>query len=414
MDVILASALIHDPDGPYDGQRRHVWLQNGQIKAVFEGELPEGIAPIRAADLHVSVGWLDLNCTIGDPGLEAKEDFASAAQAATRGGFTDVLVMPDAVPLTQTRAAVTYVRQRTMGLPVHFYPLAAVTVDAAGTDLTEMRDLLEAGAVGFSDGPMHPLQRAEVLVRALQYAAPLGSVILNRAEHRGLSEGGQMHESEASVRLGLRGLPALAEDLQLARDLQLLAYAGGRLHVLSVSTAKAVAMIREAKAQGLAVTADVAAHQVAFTADEVPAFNTSYKVRPPFRAAEDVQALLEGLLDGTIDAITSAHQPHDTEAKELEFDLAEFGATGLETAFAVINTYAGEKLGLATILQRLTTGPRAVLGWPVPHLEEGAKVRLTFFDPSAEWTPTPETTLSKSRNNPFYGQRLRGKVIGIA
>jgi dihydroorotase len=173
-------------------------------------------------------------------------------------------------------------------------------------------------------------------------------------------------------------------------------------------------MIREAKAHGLAVTADVAAHQVAFTADELPAFDTSYKVRPPFRAAEDVQALLEGLLDGTIDAITSAHQPHDPEAKELEFDLADFGATGLETAFAVVNTYAGEALGLDAILQRLTSGPRAVLGWPMPHLVEGEKTRLTFFDPTAEWTPTPETTLSKSRNNPFYGRRLRGKVIGIA
>lgn len=411
--MILASALIHDPGGLHDGLRRHLWLQDGRIKSVFDGELPDGVRVVRSADLHVSIGWLDLSCTIGDPGLESKEDFASAAQAAASGGFTDVLVMPDAIPLTQTRAAVTYVRQRTLGLPVQFHPLAAVTVDAAGADLTEMRDLQETGAVGFSDGPAHPLQRAEVLVRALQYSAPLGSVVLNRAEHRGLSEGGQMHESEASVRLGLRGLPALAEDLQLARDLQLLEYAGGRLHVMSVSTAKSVELLRAAKTRGLAVTADIAAHQIAFVADEIPAFDTNYKVRPPFRASEDVAALLDGLCDGTLDAVTSSHQPHDPESKELEFDLAEFGVIGLETAFAVVNTYAGEALGLDSILQKLTTGPRKVLNWPVPHIAEGDQMRLTYFDPTLEWTPTAESTLSKSRNSPFYGRTLRGKVLGI-
>lgn len=412
MDVLLTSALIHDPGGPHHGQRRHIGIRDGRIALLTTEAPPEAKHTLSAPDLHVSPGWLDLSCVVGEPGFEAKEDFVSAAEAAARGGFTEVLVMPDAQPLTQTRSAVTYVRQRAASLPARFHPVAAATVDAAGSDLTEMRDLREAGAVAFSDGPAHPLQRAEVLVRALQYLTPLGVPLLNRPEHRGLSEGGQMHEGEASTRLGMRGLPALAEEIQLARDLQLLAYAGGQLHVSQLSTAASVALVREAKGKGLRVTADVAAHQLAFTDETMPPFETSYKVRPPFRGAADVAALLDGLRDGTIDAVVSAHQPHDPEAKDLEFDLAEFGATGLETAFSALLTHAGDKLGLPRVLEKLVSGPRAVLGWAVPHLVEGAEANLTLFDPARSWTPTPANTASKARNNPFYGQPLRGVVLG--
>lgn len=410
--MLLASALIHDPRGPHHGRRCHIGLDDGRIVSISEGEIPPADRIVRAENLHVSAGWFDLNCTVGEPGHEYKEDFASAAAAAVRGGFTEVAVMPAEAPATQTRAAVGYVLQRATELPVRFWPLAAATVDLAGNDLTEMQDLLIAGAVGFTDGPLHPMQRAEVLVRALQYLAPLGGVLINRPEHRGLSEGGQIHEGAVSVRLGLRGLPSLAEDVQLARDLRLLEYAGGRLHVSSVSTAGAVMLLRDAKTRGLRVTADVAAHQLAFTDEDLPPFDTSFKVRPPFRSEEDRAALLEGLRDGTIDAVTSAHQPHDPEAKDLEFDVADFGAAGLETAFAALNTHAGAALGLEILLEKLISGPRAVLGRSVPTIQEGQPANLTLFDPTRAWTPTPATTASKARNNPFYGHSLRGQVLG--
>ena len=415
MNLLLLSAHIHAPGTPHHGQRRHLRVRNGLVAELLDGPAPGAEADetrLTAPDLHVSAGWVDLNCVIGEPGHESRETFGSAAAAAARGGFTDVLLLPDAPPLPQTRAAVAYIIQRAAGLPVRFHPVAPATVDAAGADLTEMQDLRTAGAVAFADGPAHAIQRAEVLVRALQYAAPLGAVLLNRAEHRGLSEGGQIHEGPMSVRLGLRGLPALAEDVQLARDLALAEYAGGRLHAQSLSTAGAVALVRAAKARGVAVTADIAAHQLAFLADEVPPFETSYKVRPPFRDAADRAALLAGLADGTIDAVASAHQPHDPESKELEFDLAEFGAIGLETAFAALRTFAPD-LALDHLLACFTTGPRAVLGWPAPVLAVGAPARLTLFDPSATWTPSPQTTASLARNSPFYGQLLRGRVVGI-
>ncbi len=415
MNLLLLSAHLHAPGSPHHGQRRHIRIRDGVIAEIFGGEIPvetEGETRISAPDLHVSAGWLDLGCVIGEPGHEARETFVSAARAAAKGGFTDVLLLPDAPPLAQTRAAVAYIGQRAAGLPVQFHAVAPITVDAAGADLTEMHDLQLAGAAAFSDGPNHPLQRAETLVRALQYAAPLGAVVFNRAEHRGLSDGGQIHESETSVRLGLRGLPSIAEDVQLARDLRLLEHAGGRLHVSSVSTAGAVALLREAKARGLAVTADVAAHQLAFLTDEVPPFETSYKVQPPFRAETDRAALRAALADGTLDATTSAHQPHDPESKELEFDLAEFGAIGLETAFSALLTHAPD-LPLDTLLARLTSGPRAVLGWAETPIAEGQPARLTLFDPTAVWTPTPQNTASLARNSPFYGHELRGHVLGI-
>ena len=414
MNLLLVSAHFHDPGGPHHGQRRHLRVRAGVIEEIFEGELPAKDVDehrISATDLHISAGWLDLSCVIGEPGHEARETFETAARAAVRGGFTDVVLHPDAPPFAQTRATVAYVRQQSVGLPVRFHPVAPATVDAAGQDLTEMHDLRAAGAVAFGDGPTHPLQRAETLVRALQYAAPLGAVIFNRAEHGGLSEGGQVHESAVSVRLGLRGLPALAEDIQLARDLRLLEYAGGRLHVSSVSTVGGVSLLRDAKARGLAVTADVAAHQFAFLAEEIPPFDTRYKVRPPFRDAADRAALLEGLADGTLDAVTSAHQPHDPESKELEFDLAEFGAIGLETAFSAVLTYA-PGLDLDALLLKLSQGPRAVLSWAPARLVVGQPARLTLFDPTAGWTPTPDNTLSKARNSPFYGHTLRGRVVG--
>ncbi len=430
LDLLFVAAHLHDPGHPLHGRRCHVGISGGRLALVTDADVtpePAAARVVRAPDLHLSAGFFDLGVAIGEPHFESRETFATAAAAAARGGFTEVLVLPGggggAAPV-QTRAAVTYVQQRaadgqtSAGSAVRFWPLAAATVDAAGHDLTEMHDLHRAGTVAFTDGPDHPLQRAEVLVRALQYLAPLGAVLLNRSEHAGLSAGGQWHEGAAATALGLRGLPALAEYVALARDLELLAYAnqgagsGARLHISQVSAAESVALLRAAKARGLPVTADIAAHQLAFTDATAPPFDTNFKVRPPFRSEADRQALLAGLADGTLDAVTSAHQPHEPESKELEFDLAEFGVIGLETTFSALLTYAGAALDLDTLLLKLTAAPRAVLGRPVPHLTEGAEANLTAFDPTARWTPSPATTASKARNSPFFGIELRGRVLG--
>lgn len=346
----------------------------------------------------------------GEPGLEYKEDLESLAAAAAAGGFTEVVCLPNTNPVVQTKGAISYIKSKSQYLPVTLLPAGAVTVDAQGKELTEMIDLHQAGAVAFSDGT-HPLQGADVTLKALQYMQMFNGLLMNKPEHTRLTENGQMHEGEASTRLGMRGIPALAEEVMVTRDLQLLSYTGGKLHFSLISTAAAIDAIRQAKAAGLQVTCDVASYQAAFTDETISAFDTAYKVAPPFRTAADAAAIKEGLRDGTIDVLVSAHNPQDTEAKKLEFDLAEFGIINLETAFAVAQSTL--ELSLEQLLEKFTTNPRRILGIAEPKIAVGEAANLTLFNPEAHWTPRMEATKSKSYNSPFYGQELRGKVIGI-
>jgi dihydroorotase len=311
--------------------------------------------------------------------------------------------------VVQTKGAINFIKNRTHTLPVTLLPAAAITVDAAGKDLTEMIDLHRSGAVAFTDGT-HPLQGADVMLKALQYLQPFSGLLLNRPEHTRLTENGQMHEGEASTRLGMKGIPSLAEEVTITRDLQLLRYTGGKLHFSLISTAAAVAAIRRAKEEGLQVTCDVASYQAAFTDETLEPFDTNYKVTPPFRSASDAAAIKEGLRDGTIDALVSAHMPQDVEAKKLEFDLAEFGIINLETAFAVANTTL--ELPLELLLEKLTSNPRRILGLPEARLAVGEAASLTFFAPAQTWVPSAEKSKSKSYNSPFFGRELKGRVLG--
>ena len=291
------------------------------------------------------------------------------------------------------------------------HPAAAVTVDTQGKDLTEMIDLLEAGAVAFTDGTQS-LQNADVVIKAMLYLQPINGVLLNHPENSRLSEYGMMHEGLVSTQLGLKGIPGLAEEVMVNRDLQLLEYAGGRLHLSLLSCAGSVEMVRQAKKKGLAVTCDIASYQIAFVDESIAPFDSNYKVKPPFRSASDREALIRGVQDGTIDALVSGHTPQDAESKNLEFDLAEFGIINLETAFAVANTYLGQPVEVEKIIHGFSSAPRKILGLPQPHLREGERACLTFFHPSRRWTPTEAKTRSRSRNSPFYGKELTGCVFG--
>jgi dihydroorotase len=411
MNVFLRDATILQPTSRFHLQKHNILIEQGKITYIGPDER-QAEHIIEAGHLYVSAGWVDMNAITGEPGLEHKEDLYSLAQAAAAGGFTEVLCMPNVEPVVQTKGAVNYIRNRSEQLPVTLHPTAAVTIEAEGKELTEMIDLHQAGAVAFTDGT-HPIQGAEVMVKALQYLQLFNGVLLNRAENTKLTAFGQMHEGIASTRLGLKGIPALAEETIVARDLQLLAYTGGKLHFSLISTKGAIESIRKAKAEGLQVTCDVASYQTAFTDETMLPFDTDYKVNPPFRSAVDVEAVKQGLTDGTIDAIVSGHQPHDTESKKLEFDLADFGIINLETAFAVANTTIVGAVGLETIIEKLTSGPRKILGLPQPTIAEGELANLTIFDPQQQWMPDKKTTLSKGVNSPFFGQQLTGKVVGI-
>lgn len=414
MQVLLKSVKVIAPASEFHQQIIDLFIKDGLISAI-NPDLPvldTTLTTVNQPGLCVSPGWLDMNAWIGDPGLEYKEDLQSAATAAAQGGFTEVVCLPNVEPVHQTKHSISYIQNQSRTLPVSFHTMGAITTDAHGKELTEMIDLHVAGAVAFTDG-LQPVQQADVLVKALQYVQFFRGLIIQKPENTSLTQHGLMHEGVVSTQLGLKGMPPLAEEVIIARDLRLLKYTGGRLHFSLVSSAEAVDLVRVAKQQGLPVTCDMAAYQTAFTDEEISPFDTNFKVNPPFRSQHDRDALHQGLQDGTIDALVSAHRPQDTESKNLEFDMAEFGITSLETAFAVANTYLSPVIGLEQVIAKLVNTPRNILQRAVPTIQEGEVANLTLFHPEQTWIPTEANTASKSFNNPFYGQNLQGQVFGI-
>lgn len=401
-------------DGEKTGELQDISIRDGVIESVGR-DLP---VPADAEVLtfegmpHVSPGWFDVGIQTGDPGFEHREDLQSAARAAAAGGFTAVACFPNTNPATDSKPAIAYIRNKTAGGVVTFYPIGAISAYTDGKDLAELFDMHTAGAIAFSDGSK-PVQDAGLLLRALQYAKAFGGLIMNWPHHKSIAGGGQMHEGVLSTMLGMKGIPALAEEIAVQRDLSLLAYAGGRLHLHLLSTSKGVELVRAAKAAGLPVTAAVAAANLCFTDERLAEFDSNWKVLPPLRDNSHREALLEGLADGTIDFICSNHTPWDAEAKNLEFPFAEFGMIGLETAYALCRTYLQGQLSIETLVQKWALSPRRALGLPIPEIKPGARAELTIFDPEASWTFTEKHIRSKSQNTPFVGQEFKGKVLGI-
>ncbi|WP_026998857.1 dihydroorotase [Eisenibacter elegans] len=413
MNYFIRQATVLQPTATgWQLQTQNVWIVNGIIKRIGDEATPPPEATIiEAAGMYLSAGWFDMRAQAGEPGLEHKETLASLSDAAMAGGFTEVLLMPNTEPVTQHKNDLARIVQTQGRQLVTLHPVAAVTKDAKGTELNEMIDLHHAGAVAFSDGT-EPLWHSDVLVKTLQYLQPFGGLLINRPEDTMLTRFGTMNEGMHSTLLGLKGIPALAEELMVQRDLNFLEYAGGRLHLSLLSTRKAVDLVRQAKAQGLQLTCDIAAHQVVFDDSALSDFDTNFKVNPPFRTPDDIAALWEGLADGTIDAVVSAHQPQDEESKKLEFDLADFGAIGLETAFSALFTH-NTQLSIEQLIAKVSVAPRQILGLPQPLIAVEQPANLTLFNPQASWTVGPATLRSLSQNSPFLGQTLQGRVAAV-
>jgi dihydroorotase len=415
MRLLIHSAEIVDAGSPFQGQKVDLLIENGQIREIAATIDQQADQVIDADGLHVSVGWMDMRVSAKDPGQEYKEDLASVSRAAAAGGFTEIAVLPDTHPSVQTKEAVLYQRKAVAGGPVRILPIASVTLKNEGKELAEMIDLYHAGAVAFSDGEK-PIWHTDIFVKTLQYLQPWGGLLINRPEDTLLTRFGTMNEGLSSTMLGLKGMPRLAEEMMIVRDLQLLEYvmvAGHQevaLHFSLISAAGSVALIREAKRKGLPISCDIAAHQIAFDDTALADFDTNLKVNPPFRSQSDIAALWEGLSDGTIDVVVSDHNPQDEESKKLEFDLAAFGIIGLETAFAVINTH-NPGLPLGRLIEKWTVQPRRVLRQLQPRIAEGLPANLTLFDTRTEWIFTEADIRSKSRNTPFVGKKLKGRPV---
>jgi dihydroorotase len=414
MKIHLPSVQIVDAHSSLHGKTQQLWIENGFISRI--ADVSEKInttadQTITGNNLKLSIGWLDMRVAAKDPGLEHQEDLFSVRQAAAAGGFTGIAVLPNTKPVIQTKEAITYAKTRGSDHAVQVYPIAAVTLETSGKDLTEMIDLHTAGAVAFSDG-LKPIWHSDILVKTLQYLQTFSGLLINRPEDTLLTQFASMHEGVTSTMLGLKGMPALAEEMMIARDLRFLEYTGGKIHFACISSAQSVQLIREAKQKGLQVSCDIAAHQIAFADTDLMGFDTNLKVNPPFRNRADIEALWAGLTDGTIDAIVSDHNPLDEESKKLEFDLADFGIIGLETAFATVHTF-NQRLSLQQLVDKFAYQPRRILQLPVPILEEGQPANLTIFDTDTEWTFTEKDIRSKSRNTPFAGTAFKGKVVAV-
>ena len=414
-DVLLQGGTLLDPVTG-DRRRADVLIRDGRIAQIADTIDADDVPVYDCADRLISPGWMDMHVHFREPGYEHKETIATGARAAAAGGFTAVACMPNTDPPIHTRDVVEFILERAEPTPVDVHPIATVSKERAGKELAEMADLEEGGAVAFSDDGA-PVQNAGLMRRALEYSSMLERPIINHMEELTLNPDGQMNEGVVASRLGVPGIPALAEEVMIARDIELAAFTGGHVHVAHISTARAVELVRRSKAQGLNVTAEVCPHHFALTdeAVEQTGFSTNTKMHPPLRTAEDIAAIKEGLGDGTIDAICTDHAPHASFEKEVEFTAAPFGILGLETAWGLIGRELIEPgiLSLADAVRKLTVAPRQILHLPMPALEEGEPANLTIFDATTTWTFAEDDIASKSENTPFVGSEMVGKPWAI-
>lgn len=414
-DLLLRSGRLLDPETGTE-READVLIRDGRIDAIGSDLQADDLPEYDCSERIISPGWMDMHVHFREPGQEYKETIQTGARAAAFGGFTAVACMPNTDPPIHTRDVVEFIVERAEATAVDVHPIACVSKKREGKQLTEMADLVDGGAVAFSDDGA-PVQHAGLMRRALEYSSSLDRPIINHMEELTLNQGGHMHEGEVSTRLGISGIPALAEEVMIARDVLLAEFTGGSIHVAHISTATAVDLVRRAKERGILVTAEVCPHHFSLTheAVETSDFDTHTKMHPPLRSEADLEAIKEGLRDGTIDAICTDHAPHATFEKEVEFLAAPFGILGLETAWGLIGRELIDPgiLEVADAVRKLTVEPRRILRLPIPKIEEGAEANVTIFDASTRWTFEKRHIHSKSRNTPYVGTPMVGRAWAI-
>jgi len=408
MNLVIRKAKIIDPKSPFHNQTVDVKITNGVIDAIGNSVSNDAnYQEFQQEGLHLSQGWFDTSVSLGEPGFEDRETIANGLIVAAKSGFTGIALQPNSHPIIDNQSQVHFVKQKAVNSATDLYPIGALTKNSEGKDLAELYDMKNAGAVAFGDYGKS-LSNANLLKIGLQYVQDFDGLVIAFAQDETIKGNAVVNEGIVSTRLGLKGIPNLAEELIIARNLFLLEYTGGKLHIPTVSTAKSVALIKEAKAKGLAVTCSVAVHHLVLTDETLEGFDTRYKVSPPLRTEADRQALLTGVIDNTIDCITSDHNPIDIEHKKMEFDLAKNGTIGLESAFGALLTV----LPLEKVIEKLTSGD-IVLNIEKQVIDINSKANLSLFEIDSNWTFSKEAILSKSKNSAFLGQPMQGKALGI-
>ncbi len=412
--LILKGARIIDPSLNLD-EAADLLIEDGNIAAVgqidstgFDGEISE---------LHnkiISPGWIDMHVHLREPGREDEETIESGCLAAANGGFTTVCCMPNTKPAIDTQEIIQYIKDRARDSLVEVHPIAAITKNREGKELSEILHLVEQGAVAISDDG-DPVMSAEIMRRALEYSEMAGIPVIGHEEDTTMTIDCHMNEGIVSTRLGIRGIPSVAEDIMIARDIMLTEYSGGHFHVAHIATAKGVELVREAKERGISVSAEVTPHHFTLTDEAVKNFDTNTKMKPPLREENDIQAIIEGLKDNTIDVIATDHAPHSWEEKAAEFIFAPFGILGLETAMGLSMKQLLHKniLNLNTLIEKFTVNPYKILGLNYPAIQKGNIANLTIFDCESEWIFRTPNSLSKSVNTPFADWKFKGKPFMV-
>jgi len=412
--IVFSGGTILDPWTGRE-ERADILVINGKIERI--GRIDPNT--IDAEVINVSGQWIvpglmDMHAHLREPGREDEETLETGARAAMAGGFTSLCCMPNTSPPIDGREGIRFIKEKTQDFLVEIHPIAAISKGLKGDELTEMAELVSLGAVAFSDDG-NPVINSEIMRRALEYTRMFGVPVIDHCEDTNLSQQGVMNEGYWSTRLGFKGIPAISEEIMVARDLLLAEFTGGRIHIAHVSTKGSVQLIQRAKERGVNVTCEVCPHHFSLTDEAVRTFNTNLKVKPPLRTEEDVEALKEALKEDIIDIIATDHAPHSIEEKEVEFDAAPFGMLGLETALGLAITQLVEEnvLSLSDLITKMAVNPRKILGLEENPIKEGYQANFTILDPQKEWVVRVSDFKSKSRNSPFDGWKLKGKVFGV-
>ncbi len=410
MSTLLKNATIIAATSPYHLQKKDILISNsGTIDKIAENISNEGVDKvITLENLHISAGWFDTSVSLGEPGFEERETIKNGLQVAAKSGFTSIAVNANTNPIIDSKSDVEFLINKANNSATNLYPIAALTQKSKGIEMAELYDMQQSGAIAFGDYNK-AIENDNLMKVALLYAQNFNGLVLSFPKNNAIAGEGIANEGIQSTKLGLKGIPALAEHIHIARDLFLLEYTGGKLHIPTISSAKSVDLIKEAKRKGMRVTCSVSAHHLTLTDEELNEFNSNFKTAPPLRTKQDIKALQEGVKTGVIDIITSDHNPIDIEHKKVEFSEAKDGVIGLESAFAAINSV----LEISEFINCITTNPKTIFGIANLEIKEGEKADITLFNPEGETTFLKENILSTSKNSPFVNKILKGKVYGI-
>ena len=409
MSTLIKNALIIDANSPYHNQKKDILISDGKIQKIEDSiQRENSFTILELNNLHISCGWFDTSVSLGEPGFEERETIANGLKVAAKSGFTSIAVNANTNPVIDSNSDVEFLINKSRNSATNLYPIGALTQKSEGKEMAELFDMQKSGAIAFGDYNK-PIENDNLMKVALLYAQNFNGLVLSFPKNNAIAGEGIANEGINSTKLGLKGIPALAEHIQISRDLFLLEYTGGKLHIPTISTAKSVELIRKAKQKGLQVTCSVAAHHLVLTDDELHGFDSNFKTNPPLRTKKDTIALKKGLISGTIDIITSDHNPIDIENKKVEFSEAKDGVIGMESAFGVLNS----ALNIEHSIEKITTNPKNIFGIENHTIQEGNIADVTLFNPDLEYIFTKNHIASTSKNSPFINKKLKGNVYGV-